>query len=259
MNITRELIQERYKELSADKRHALMSVESAKAIDRIGTDFGLDMQAKGVLADEVGYFILGLRNEEEVKEELHEGLGFSRDEVEEVFGMVDKAILSKIHEAPREERNEKERDEEEDDVREVGTSDPYREPISGADTDMHSLHSAPSVQTEAMRTGGEPPREQNMPKVLSKANVPKALNEVNVPKALNEVNVPRSKVARELMGEVEARLSELRSERDRLEHESNDLKADNMARLLAVQKLERVEEKIEKLEQKHENLRWEQY
>ncbi|MBI2639703.1 MAG: hypothetical protein HYW90_02305 [Candidatus Sungbacteria bacterium] len=98
-NITEETILTRYESLPEDLKQALMGVETAGELYKIGKNANLSVEKIGRLAEEVGLIILGLTPSQNFISDLKQMLEVPQEKAEEVASEVNTRIFLPIRES----------------------------------------------------------------------------------------------------------------------------------------------------------------
>lgn len=98
MATDKEELFKRYEKLPAAVKDAMFAEASADKIEEIGRTHGLLMDKIGALADEVGYFMLGMTHPQDFRGQIVRSTGLSETKVSEIIEELNKTIFLPIRE-----------------------------------------------------------------------------------------------------------------------------------------------------------------
>lgn len=98
MSNDKEELFKRYEKLPAAVKDAMFAEASADKIEEIGRKHGLLIDKIGALADEVGYFMLGMTHPQDFKGQIMRSTGLPETKVGEIIEELNKTIFLPIRE-----------------------------------------------------------------------------------------------------------------------------------------------------------------
>jgi hypothetical protein len=101
MEYTQEQILEKYKDLPEDVKNAMFSVDTSEIIQRIGRENQLTTEKIGILADEIGLFMLGITHPNEFIGNIKDRLGIEKEAARNIARQINEKVFQKIRESLR--------------------------------------------------------------------------------------------------------------------------------------------------------------
>ena len=98
MNDEREELLKRYDKLPENVREVMFAEASADKIEELGKKYGFLIDKIGKLADEVGYFMLGMTNPRDFPRQLMRELDIPESKANEIVGELNNSIFKPIRE-----------------------------------------------------------------------------------------------------------------------------------------------------------------
>lgn len=98
-NYTQQELKERYEKLPEVLKNAMFSADIAAKIFEIGKKHSLTIEKIGLMAEEVGYLILGLTRPTELVSALGEALGVKENQTKEIASDLNRQIFFPLREA----------------------------------------------------------------------------------------------------------------------------------------------------------------
>jgi len=96
---TKQQLEERYQKLPEPLKEALFDGERAEKVFDIGKKYGLNVERIGFLAEEIGYFILGLTTPQSFISTLERRLGTTQDASQKLASDINHQILYPLRES----------------------------------------------------------------------------------------------------------------------------------------------------------------
>lgn len=97
--LTPEQLIEKYKKLPKDVQESYFGVDTADVLQRIAKENGLNVEKTGVLADEVGLFMLGITTPSQFMPNLAGRLGIGKDAAKKIGQEINTQIFVKVRES----------------------------------------------------------------------------------------------------------------------------------------------------------------
>lgn len=98
-NYTQQELKERYEKLPEVLKDAMFNADIAAKIFEIGKKYGLTIEKTGLMAEEVGYLILGLTRPTELVNALDEALKVKENQAKEIASDLNRQIFFPLREA----------------------------------------------------------------------------------------------------------------------------------------------------------------